>query len=156
MFLGLSDRFDLGCDHRESGQRNTVEFVEATPETGLANTLEDLGHISELVLIRAVGDDDENTEGTSQILDGFGLSGTGGSSGCTTEHHTESLGKGNVTSISELSDAKTFLSTEEFIRVNEFDISDRDGNGSLFNLPVATGVLKPIEIVFILKFVSLD
>jgi hypothetical protein len=61
LLFGLSDGLNLSGDDREGSERDTVELIEATPETRLANTLEDLGHISIFMLIRAVGDDDENT-----------------------------------------------------------------------------------------------
>jgi hypothetical protein len=144
----------LSSNDRKSSERNTVEFIEATPKTRLANTLEDLSHISEFVLIRAVSDDDENTKSTTKILYSFSLTGTGRSSGSTTIHHTESLRKSNVTSISEGSDTETLLSTEELILVNEFDISNCNCNCSFFNFPVAASVLEPIEVVFVLNFVS--
>jgi hypothetical protein len=32
-FFSLSDRFDLSSDDRESGKRNSVELIEATPKS---------------------------------------------------------------------------------------------------------------------------
>jgi len=71
----------------------------------LTNTLKDFSHISELVLIRAVGHDNENTESTSQILDSLSLTSTGWASWGATVHHTQSLGKSDVASVSESSNA---------------------------------------------------
>jgi len=107
------------------------------------------------VLVGAVSDNDEDTEGTAQILHGFSLTGTGGTSGRTTVHHTESLGKSHVTSIGEGSNAKTFLGTEELILIEEFDISNSDSNSGLLDFPVTSSVLKPIEIELILEFITL-
>jgi hypothetical protein len=76
------------------------------------------------MLIRAVCDYDENTESTTEIFDSFGLSGSRGTSGGTSIHHTEGLRECYVTTISKWSNAKTFFDTEELILVNEFDISD--------------------------------
>jgi hypothetical protein len=81
----------LGSNDRKCGERNTVELVEASPKSRLANTLENLGHVSELVLVRAVCDDDENTKSTTEIFDSFSLSSSGGTSWSTSVHHTESL-----------------------------------------------------------------
>jgi len=107
----------------------------------LTNTFKDFGHISELVLIRAVGYDDENTESTSEIFDSFGLTGSGGTSGSTTIHHTKGLRKSDVASISKRGDTETFFGPEELVLINEFDISNSDGNSGFLVLPVATSVL---------------
>lgn len=40
--------------------------------------------------------------------------------------------------------------------INKFDISDGDSNGCFFDFPVATSILEPIEIVFILNLVTLN
>ena len=88
LLLGHGDRLDLSSHDGQSSERNTVELIEATPEARLAKTLENLGHVSESVLARAVRNDDKNTQGTSQILDGFSFACTGGSSGRTTIFHT--------------------------------------------------------------------
>jgi hypothetical protein len=124
--LSSSDRLDLGGDNGKSSERDSVELIEATPKSGLADSLEDLGHISELMLIRAVSDDDENTEGSSKILDGLCLTSSGWTSWGSTEKHVKSLGKGNVASIGKWCDTKSLLGSEELIGVGELDISDID------------------------------
>ena len=88
---GILDALDLHGDDRQHFDRDTVELIEAAPQAAHAETLEDLGHISELVLIRAVGDDDENTESTSQIFDSLCLTSSCWSSWSTTIEHTECL-----------------------------------------------------------------
>ena len=124
-------------------------------ETRLANTLEDLGHISVLVLIRAVGDDDEDTEGSTEILDSLCLTGPSWSCRSTTIKHTESLGKGDVASIGKRSDTKSLLGTEELVRVGELDISDLEGNLTVLSSPGDSGVLGPGEVVSVLDLVLL-
>jgi hypothetical protein len=61
-FFGVGDGSNLSGDHRQSGERNSVELIEATPKSRLADTFEDLGHILEFMLIGTVGDNDINTE----------------------------------------------------------------------------------------------
>ena len=105
------------------------------------------------MLIRAVGDDDENTKGSSKILDCLGLTSSGWTSWGSSEKHAKSLGKGDVASISKWCDTKSLLGSEELIGVDELDISDIDSAMSLFYFPVASGVSLPREIVGILNLV---
>ena len=155
MLLGLSNGLDLSGDDGEGGERDTVELIEATPETRLANTLEDLGHISVFVLVRAVGDDDENTKGSTEILDSLCFTGTSWACRSTTIKHTESLRKGDVASIGKRSDTESLLGTEELIGVSELDISDLEGNFTILSSPGDSGVLGPGEIVSVLDLVLL-
>jgi hypothetical protein len=153
--LGGRNSFDLGGDDGKGSERDTVELIEATPKTRLADTLEDLGHITELMLTRAVGYDDEDTEGTTQVLDGLSLTGTGGTSGCTTVAHAEGLSKSDVAPLGEGSDTKSLFGTEELVLIGEVDISDRDNGLAFFTLfcfPVEAGVLLPIEVLDISDF----
>jgi hypothetical protein len=155
LLLGSCDGLDLRSNHRKCRKRDSVELIEATPKTTLANTFEDLGHISVLVLIRAVGDDDENTESTSQIFDSLSLTSSGWSSWSSTIEHTEGLGKGHIASISKWSDAKSLLDTEELVGVGEVDISDGHNDVLLLISVCASGVLGPLEVIGILDFVVL-
>jgi len=91
LLLCLSDCIYLLGNHREGWEGDTVELIEATPQSTLAETLEDLGHILVLVLIGAVVDNDENTECTSKILDSLCLTSSCWSSWSTTIEHTECL-----------------------------------------------------------------
>jgi len=149
----LSNGLNLSSDDGKSSKRNSVELIEATPKSGLANTLEDLSHISVLMLIRAVDDNDENTEGSSEILYGFGFTSSGWSSWSTTIEHTKSLRQGNVASISEWSNTKSLLSSEELIGVGEFNISDVNSHVLIILSPDTSGVLSPGEIISILDLV---
>jgi len=88
LFLGLSDRLNLSSNDGKGSKRNSVELIEASPKSRLTDTLENLGHISVSVLIRAVGDDDINTKGSSQILDSLSLSSSGWSSWSSSIKHT--------------------------------------------------------------------
>jgi len=123
-FLSKSNGLNLSSNDGKSWERNSVEFIEATPKSRLGNTLEDLSHIFVLVLIRAVGDDDVNTEGTSEILDCLCFTCSGWSSWSTTVVHTKSLGKSNVALICKTCDTKSFFGTEELVSIGEDDISD--------------------------------
>jgi hypothetical protein len=146
LLLGKGNGLDLSCNHREGGERDTVELIEATPETTLAHTLEDLGHISVLVFVRTVRDDDEDTKSSSEILHSLSLSSTGRASRGTTVKHTEGLGKSDVTSIGEGGNAKSLLGTKELIRVDELDIANLHSDVLFVVLPVKSGVLDPIEV----------
>ena len=111
------------------------------------------------MLTRAVSDNDEDTKSTSKILDSLGLTGSSRASRGTTVAHTEGLGKGNVTSLSESSDTKTLLSSKEFVLIGEIDISDLNDGVSIFTIlsfPVETRVLGPIEIGNIANKVAKD
>ena len=95
LLLGLRNRLDLSGDEREGSVRDSAELVEAAPETRLESTFADLSHISVSLLLRAVGDDDEHTKGTSEICDRLFLpvpAGPGLYCGSITIKHTKSLG----------------------------------------------------------------
>jgi hypothetical protein len=83
---------DLGGYDREHLDRNTIELVEAAPSARLGETHENLTHRLIVHLVRAVEDDDLETESTTKILGSFGLTGTSGTSGSTTHAQIESLG----------------------------------------------------------------
>jgi hypothetical protein len=51
LLLGGCDGLDLRGDHRESWKRDSVELIEATPETTLAETFENLSHVFVFMLI---------------------------------------------------------------------------------------------------------
>jgi hypothetical protein len=91
LLLGLIDGFDLGSNDGEGSEGDSVELIEATPQSTLAQTLEDLSHILVLMLIRAVVDNDEDTESTTKILDGLCLTCSGRPGWGTSVQHTESL-----------------------------------------------------------------
>jgi hypothetical protein len=110
------------------------------------------------MLTRAVCYDDEDTEGTTQVLDGLSLTGSSGASGGTTVAHTEGLGKSDVAPLSEKSDTKTLLGTKELILIGKVDISDRNDSLSFFtflSFPVEARILLPIEILNIFDKVIL-
>jgi hypothetical protein len=119
----------------------------------LANTLEDLSHISVFMLIGAVDNNDENTESSTKILYGFCFTSTGRSSWSSTIEHTKSLGQCDIASISERSDTKSLLSSQEFIGVSELNISDSNTNMLIILSPVASCVLSPCEIICIFNLI---
>jgi hypothetical protein len=131
---------------------DSVELIEATPKTGLTETFEDLGHIHEVLLGGTVGYDDENTEGTTHILYGLRFTGTGGSSGSTTEVHVESLSEGDVAPIGQWSNTESLLSSEEFIRVVDLPVGNL--NTKMFDLflPVHSALFLPVEVINIGNF----
>lgn len=65
LFFGLSDWFDLTSNDGKHFKINTIEFIEASPDTGLAQSFKDFSHINGSMLIGAIGDNDENTKGSS-------------------------------------------------------------------------------------------
>jgi hypothetical protein len=150
LLLGVGNGSNLGGDDGKGWKRDSVELIEATPETGLANTLEDLGHILELMLIRAVGYNDINTKCATHILDSLSFTSTGGSSRSTTIKHTHSLGEGDIALISEGSNTKSLLGTEELIRVSEGNISDSNKGLGRLGVPRTSSVLYPVEVISIL------
>ena len=153
LLLGHGDGLDLGSDDGKSWERNSVEFIEASPKSRLRNTLENLSHVSVLMLIRAVGDDDIDTKSTSEILDSLCLTGSGWTSWSSTVVHTEGLRKSDVAFICETCDAKSFFGTEELISVHEGDVSNAKVDLSGLNIPVDSGVLLPLEVIFVLDLV---
>jgi len=108
------------------------------------------------VLVGAVRHHDEDTERATQILDGLGLTCTGGSSRCATVVHSQGLGESDIAPIGERSDTETLLGSQVLVLVDELDVGDCDSDCCLFLLPVAAGVLKPVEIVLVLDLVLLD
>jgi hypothetical protein len=154
LLLGHGDGLDLGSDDGKSWERNSVEFIEATPKSRLGNTLEDLSHIFVLVLIRAVCDDDINTEGTSEILDCLCFTCSGWTSWSTTVVHTKSLGKGNVALICETCDTKSFFGTKELVSIGEDNISNANVALTGVGIPVDSSVLLPLEVVLVLDLVG--
>jgi len=121
-FLTEGDRLNLSGDDGKSGERNSVEFIETTPNTGGTKSLENLSHTSEFEFRRAVKHDDPNSECATKILGGLGLSSSGGSSGGTTIAHTKSLGKSDIASVGKRSNSESLLYSEEFVGVSERDI----------------------------------
>jgi hypothetical protein len=78
---------------------DSVELIKTTPETGLTETLEDLGHINVGLFWGAVCDNNENTQGSTHVFNGFSFTSSGWACGCTTKVHVEGLGKSNIATI---------------------------------------------------------
>lgn len=152
LFLGGSDTFDLTGDDGQDFQVDTVELVEASPNTGLHQSLEDLGHVFGSMLVSAVCDDDEDTESSSEILDGFSLTCSGRSCWGSSVEHGQSLGEGDVASISQGGDTESFLGSEELVRVLAVPISD--GNDAVVHVlfPVDSGLFLPIKVGDVFAF----
>ena len=111
------------------------------------------------MLTRAVCDDDKDTEGTAEILDSLGLTGTGGASGGATVAHAEGLAESDVAPLSESRDTKTLLGTEELILISEVNIGDANDSLAVLAIlssPVEAGVLLPVEIgnIFEVSFLT--
>tara|TARA_B110000285_G_scaffold185909_1_gene211019 strand:- start:32 stop:634 length:603 start_codon:yes stop_codon:yes gene_type:complete len=105
------------------------------------------------MLIRAVCDDDINTESTSKILDCLCFTCSGWTSWSTTIVHTKSLRKGYIALIGETCDTKSFFGSEELISIHESDISNANINITSFGIPVDSGILLPFEVILILNLV---
>lgn len=97
---GVEAVLDLGGDHREHFNGDSVELVEASPGSSLGETHEDLGHGKVVHLIRAVEHHNLETEGSSEILGGLSLSCSGGTGGSSSHRQVEGLSEGDVASIS--------------------------------------------------------
>lgn len=89
---------DLLGSHRQDGQFDPVELVEATPGTGLCQALEDAAETSEVHLIGTVKDDDVLAQSLAHVLCRLRLARSGGSGWGTPQRHAERLGQGDVTS----------------------------------------------------------
>ena len=50
LLLGSCDSLNLGGNDGKGRKGNTVELIKAAPKTTLTDSLEDLGHIAELML----------------------------------------------------------------------------------------------------------
>lgn len=150
MFLRLQDNVDLLGSDGEDRKVDSVELIEATPRTGLSETLVNSSETSEIHLIGAVEDDAVFSKSFSHIFGSFGFTSTGGTSGSATESHTKSLSEGDVTSISKWRNNKTVSATKELVLVLEVDVSNGDGTSSLvvvgFRIEVESSLFEPLEI----------
>ena len=102
------------------------------------------------MLISTISHDDEDTQGSSEILDSLGLTGTGRAGGRTSVEHTQSLSQGNVTTIGQCSDTETFLSSQELMGVHTVPISDGDHAIIDVLFPVDSGLFLPFEVTDVL------
>jgi len=145
--LGLGDGQDLHSNDRQHIQMDSVELIEATPQTRLTKTLEDLGHIDVGLLWGTVGDDDEDTEGSTHIFHSLSLTSTSWSSWSTTEVHVQSLSQGDVASISQWSDTETFFGSKELIGIVDLPVGDLDTEMFSFFHPVDSDLSLPVEVI---------
>ena len=83
--LCVCDGQDLLGHHGQDRQTNAVEFVETTPQTRLAQSFEDFGHVFVGMVVRAIRDDHEDAQRGSQIFHRFRFAGAGRASGGTTQ-----------------------------------------------------------------------
>jgi hypothetical protein len=126
---------------------DSVELIEAAPQSGLTQTFEDLSHIPARLLWGTVGDDDEDTEGSTHILDSLGFTGTGWTSGSTTKVHVQSLSQGDVTSIGQWSNTESLLSTKELVRVIDLPVGNLNTKMLSVLFPVHSALFLPVEVL---------
>mmetsp|Transcript_44095 Transcript_44095/g.42770 ORF Transcript_44095/g.42770 Transcript_44095/m.42770 type:complete len:971 (-) Transcript_44095:205-3117(-) len=150
LLLGHGDGLDLRCHHRQGRQGNPVELIETAPQPGLTKTLEDLRHVSVLVLVGAVGDHHEDTQRASQVLHRLCLARPGWPCWGTPVEHPHGLRKGDVATICEWRDAETLLGAQELVGVDELHISDVHSDMVLIMFPGDSGVFGPVEVICIL------
>jgi hypothetical protein len=70
--------------------RNTIELIEATPNTRLSKTCEQSSKRGDVIRTGTVLDNNEQSHILTKILDSFGFTSTGGSLRSTTSEHIKS------------------------------------------------------------------
>mmetsp|Transcript_31988 Transcript_31988/g.94109 ORF Transcript_31988/g.94109 Transcript_31988/m.94109 type:complete len:483 (-) Transcript_31988:1628-3076(-) len=163
LLLGVLNGQDLLCHHRQYRERDAIELVEASPQSALAETLEDLGAVGVLHLIRAVGNDDEYAQAVAQILYRLGLSGTGRSCRSSAKVHAQGLGQGDVALVREGCDDQALLGSQILVLVVKIDVGDGNDRGTVVadvvgrtGTPVETGLLEPVKVIGILHLTCSD
>mmetsp|Transcript_6230 Transcript_6230/g.12946 ORF Transcript_6230/g.12946 Transcript_6230/m.12946 type:complete len:386 (+) Transcript_6230:7525-8682(+) len=163
LLLSVLDREHLLGDDGKHGKRDTVELIEASPESSLAESLEDLGAIGVLHLVGAVLHHNADAERVAQILGRLGLSSSSRTGGGTSEEHTERLGEGDVTLVGKGCNHETLLTAKVLVLVVEVDVGDgNDASTVVANIisgigpPVETGLLQPVEVVGVGNLLLLD
>jgi hypothetical protein len=155
--LSHGDGLNLGSHHRESIQLNTVELIEATPETRLTKSHENFSHVSGLMLSGTVVDNDEDSKSATKILDCLSLSSSSWTSWGTSKIHLKSLCKRDVTFFCQIGDTKSLLDSKIFVLILEVHVCAADENLSLISLirsPVESGIPLPVEVGEILDLAS--
>jgi len=143
---GIKHSLDLSGDDGQHFDENSVELIEAAPRASLGKTHENLTHGLIIHLIGAIEHNDLEAEGTTQILGGLSLTGTGGASWGTTHGQVKSLGKSNVASIGQRSNDKTTAVTDVLVVVPGLPVT----NTGLTNLLWLFGLALHVESKLIL------
>jgi hypothetical protein len=123
--LGVLDREDLLRHHGEHRQLDAVELVEAAPQAALAQALEDLGAVGELLLVRAVGDHDVQPQRAPQVLDGLRFARAGRPGGRAAEAHAQRLRQRDVAAVRQRRDDEPLLAAQVLELVLEVHVRDR-------------------------------
>jgi hypothetical protein len=144
--LGGFDLLDLSRDHGEHLEFDSVEFVEAAPNTCDRQSLENTGCIVVTLLWCAVGDNDLDSKGTTHVLGGFSFASTSRTSRRSSELHTECLGESDIALVCKSCNTETLFGAQILVRLPEVDVGNRNDTVIVFFKPVETGLLLPIEL----------
>ncbi len=104
------------------------------------------------MLISAIGNDDKNTQSSSEILDSLCFSSSCRSGGGSSVVHAQCLCQGDVTPIGQSSDAESFLGAQELVGIHAVPVGNGNHTVVLLLSPVNTGLFLPVEIVYVLAF----
>merc|ERR1719487_1214925 len=151
-----ADRLDLHRHDAKDLEIDAVELVEATPQSGLAQALEDGGHVAHAVLVGTVRHDDVDSEGSPHILGRLSLPRASRTSRRTSKEHTQRLGESQVAAVSKRRNTEALLAAEVLVREDEVYV--RDGNDAMVRLgfPEEARLLEPLEVLVVLHLMGLD
>ena len=141
----ILDLLDLSGNDRQDLNIDSVELVEATPETGLDEAREDLAHKVEVYCLTTIGDDTSNSETLCQIFDSLSLAGTSGTFRSSTVVKVDGTAEGNVATIRQWRDHKSGRVTQVLVVVVHLGVGDLDEHVTVF--PVVAHLRKPGEVL---------
>lgn len=131
---------------------DSVELVETTPKTTLTETFEDFSHIDVGLFWGAVGDDNEDTKGSTHVFYCFSFASSSWTCRSTTEVHVEGLCKGDVATICKRCNTKSFFGPKELIRIINLPIRHLNLQMINFIPPVDPNLFLPLEITNVRNF----
>mmetsp|Transcript_13737 Transcript_13737/g.31796 ORF Transcript_13737/g.31796 Transcript_13737/m.31796 type:complete len:346 (+) Transcript_13737:7453-8490(+) len=141
----VNDTLELGRHDRQHGDINAVEFVEATPGTGLSKTLEDLPHGLVVHLIRAVEHVHHVAGRASQVLDSLCLARTSRSSRRSTHDQALGLAQCDVAPVSQRSDHEATAVADVLVTVVALEIGQVDAADVSLLVDAVTELRHPLE-----------
>ena len=96
--------------------------------------------------LAAVGDDAEKAESLGQVLSGLSLAGAGWSGRCSSKLHRQSLGQGEVDSISQRSNDQSTVQAHVLVAVPELTRTLTDQQLVSVLVPVEPQLTLPLEL----------
>jgi hypothetical protein len=130
------DDLNLGGDNGKYLKINSVELIEATPESCLDKSREDDTHSDVIEGLSTIGDDASKGKTLGQILDCLCLSRTGWTSWGSSKLEGKCGSKGHNTSISKWGDNQSSIESLILIAVVKLTCALSDIDVILLELPV--------------------